>query len=190
MKSKNKQYFALKSSLPYLKFGETPVLSRAKFLEYCEVFLREEELLFLKEMTLSVPETILDDGSVEAEYSQYERALRNAVALMRAKKKGCKGEVFLRENNGKAGDTDMSHILSLLQSAPHPAEREKILDKARWAFLEEKELAHYADLDALCIYCRKLLILEKWMQYKTDTAEKNLDKAVSCVEKSMKKLSN
>ncbi|MBR2364999.1 MAG: DUF2764 family protein [Lentisphaeria bacterium] len=183
MRLKNKQFFALKASLPYLKFGVRPFLSRSRFLEYCEAFLEEEELDFLKGLSLAVPEKLPEGDSCEAEYAGYETALRNAVALVRAKKKGIRGDLFLRENTGKAADEDMSSLITVLQNAPDPLEREKILDKARWTRLEELENAHYADLDALSIYCRKLLILEKWTQYQPDAAEKNLDNTVMALEK-------
>lgn len=189
MKSSNKQYFALKSSLPYLKFGETPLLSREKFLEYCEAFLDEDTLAFFKALSLEFsgryPE---EDKSSEAEFYHFETALRNALVVMRAKKKGVKPELFLREEEGRKGERDMSHLLSLLQSAAHPMERERILDKARWDFLEELELEHYADLDALYIYCRKLMILEKWEAYKNGNAEENLNKSVASVEKTAEKV--
>lgn len=183
MKSSNKQYFALKSSLPYLKFGESPILSREKFLEYCEAFLEEDTLAFFRELSPEFSGSKLpEENSAEAKFFHFETALRNALVSMRAKKKGIKAEAFLREEAGKGGE-DMSHLLSLLQSAAHPMERERLLDKARWDFLEELELDHYADLDALYIYCRKLLILEKWDAYKNGNAEENLNKTVSTVEK-------
>ena len=188
MRSSNKQYFALKASLPYLKFGDTPLLSRSRFLEYCEAFLEEEELSFLKNLSLAVPENVPEEDSCEAEYSSYEITLRNALVLMRARKKGIRGEAFLRENSGKAAEEDMNNLLTLLQAAPNPLEREKILDKARWMRLDEMELNHYADLDALSIYCRKLLILEKWMQYQKENGEKNLESTVSAVEKTTEKI--
>ena len=184
----DKQYFALKASLPYLKFGDTPFLSREKFLEYCETFLGEKDLAFLRALSLSVTDNIQKKDCAEALFCSFETALRNSLAVMRAKKKAVKADPFLRENNGRESSRDMSNLAALLQNAPDALEREKILDKARWAFLDELELDHYADLDALTIYCRKLLILEKWMQYKKDNAEKNLEETVSAVEKTAEKI--
>ena len=82
----------------------------------------------------------------------------------------------------------MSNLINLLQNASDALEREKILDNARWTFLDEMELGHYADLDALSIYCRKLLILEKWTQYQKEQAGKNLEETVSTVEKTARKI--
>ena len=184
----NKEYFALKASLPYLKFGETPFLSRKKFLEYCEAFLGEKELAFLQDLSLSATENIPEKDCAEARFSSFEIALCNLIAVMRAKKKGVKADSFLRKNPGRESGRDMSNIAALLQNASDALEREKILDKARWAYLDEMELDHYADLDALSIYCRKLLILEKWAQYQKEKAEKNLEETVSSVEKSSVKI--
>ena len=179
----NKQYFALKASLPYLKFGETPFLSREKFMEYCEVFLSKKELEYLQKISLQESGEKPAAGSTGAKFSSFETALRNALVTFRAKKKGRKADHFLRENPGSEAERDMSNLINLLQNASDALEREKILDNARWSFLDEMELDHYADLDALSIYYRKLLILEKWAQYQKDRAEKNLEETASIVEK-------
>ena len=184
----NKQYFALKASLPYLKFGETPYLSRERFMEYCEVFLDRKELEYLQALSLQDPGKKSVKGSTEAKFSSFETALRNALVTFRAKKKGRKADIFLRENSGSEADRDMSNLINLLQNASDALEREKILDNARWTFLDEMELGHYADLDALSIYCRKLLILEKWTQYQKEQAGKNLEETVSTVEKTARKI--
>ena len=184
----NKQYFALKASLPYLKFGEPPFLSRERFMEYCEVFLGKKELEYLQKISLHGSGEKAAAGSTEAKFSSFETALRNALVIFRAKKKGRKAENFLRENPGSEAERDMSNLINLLQNASDALEREKILDNARWSFLDEMELDHYADLDALSIYCRKLLILEKWAQYQKDRAEKNLEETASIVEKTAGKI--
>ena len=84
----NKQYFALKASLPYLKFGETPFLSRERFMEYCEVFLGKKELEYLQKISLHGSGEKAAAGSTEAKFSSFETALRNALVTFRAKKKG------------------------------------------------------------------------------------------------------
>lgn len=183
MKWCSKQYFALKASLPFLNFGDKPVLSRNRFLEYCEAFLGEKELSFLRNLSLAAPEKLPENGSSEAEFLRYETALRNALLLMRAKARGGKGELLLREGDGKSAPEEAADVIARLQASADPLEREKILDMARWARLEELEFSHLADLDALGIYCRKLLILEKWERFREEKAEENLLAAVSAVGK-------
>ena len=41
-------------------------------------------------------------------------------------------------------------------------EAEKILDQARWEFLESLSFGHYFDFDLLLGYLLKLKILERW----------------------------
>ena len=183
MKWCSKQYFALKASLPYLKFGEKPAISRGRFLEYCEAFLGERDLAFLRKLSLAAPEEIPGNDSAEAEFLRYETALRNAVLLMRSGARGVKGDLPLREGDGKSSPEEASDVIARLQASADPLEREKILDRARWARLEDLESGRFADLDALGIYCRKLLILEKWERFQEDKAGRNLEEAVSAVGK-------
>ncbi|MBP5181642.1 MAG: DUF2764 family protein, partial [Lentisphaeria bacterium] len=159
-----------------------PLLSRERFLEYCEAFLEENELFFLQNLALAAPEKIPEGDSCEAAFLRFETALRNALASVRAKAKGVKGDRFLHREDDGSSSLNAESVIVLLQNAPHPLERERLLDKARWDALEELEFAHYADLDALGIYCRKLLILEKWERYRADKADKDLEETVSAVE--------
>jgi Protein of unknown function (DUF2764). len=45
---------------------------------------------------------------------------------------------------------------------PSPREGERILDEARWRFLEELAIGHYFDRDVLITYALRLKILERW----------------------------
>ena len=71
-----------------------------------------------------------------------------------------------------------------------PLEREKALDRARWAFLDGFEWSHAFNFEALCIYRCKLMILEKWAARRAGNAEDNLDHAASRAERSVEQSQN
>jgi hypothetical protein len=43
----------------------------------------------------------------------------------------------------------------------NPLEAERLLNRARWQFLEELEVGHYFDVERLVIYSLKLQLLER-----------------------------
>ena len=176
------QLYSLLASLPALSMQEKPALTSAAFLEAAEAFVQGKDLEDLRALSLiPAEENTFRKGSFAADYTAWEMALRSAILRLRtAKRKEALPESGKHE---LSFECDAESAAQRAYAAADPLEREKILDNARWSFLDEMELDHYADLDALSIYYRKLLILEKWAQYQKDRAEKNLEETASIVEK-------
>ncbi|MCM8789473.1 MAG: DUF2764 domain-containing protein, partial [Candidatus Omnitrophica bacterium] len=59
-------------------------------------------------------------------------------------------------------DIMITHIALSAYKEPALVEAERILDLARWNFLDDLSISHYFDSDILFIYVLKLLILERW----------------------------
>jgi hypothetical protein len=57
-------------------------------------------------------------------------------------------------------------------------EAEKILDQARWNFLDALSFGHYFDFDYLLVYGLKLKILERWEKIQKADKEILLQAAV------------
>ena len=58
-------------------------------------------------------------------------------------------------------------------------EAEKILDQARWNFLEALSFGHYFDFDYLLVYGLKLAILARWDKIQKADKEQLLNAAVA-----------
>ena len=54
-----------------------------------------------------------------------------------------------------------------------PQEREHVIDRLRWRFLEEQENHNDFSFGYLCIYKLKLLIKEKWQPRRRETGREN-----------------
>lgn len=106
-----------------------------------------------------------DPPPAEKRWRDFDGVLRNELVKIRAARKKIDPAKYLRY----AGFTDPSiaHIALHAHRAPSILEAEKILDEARWRFLDELAVGHYFDMDFLVTYAIKLLILERWERVNT-----------------------
>lgn len=180
--SKN-QYYALKASLPMLSFDAVPQITVPHFLDYCELYLTPEQLDFLRNLSLknrSVPEA---STSVSMHrYAIWEICLRNTLTELRAAKLNLDAGAST-EHFAEYETTAAAAARTVFSMQSDPLEKERILDRFRWDFLDSMEWEHIFDFEALCIYLCKLLILEKWTARQTSSAAANLESAADYSEK-------
>ena len=195
-----KQYYALKASLPMLLFDANPPMSSEEFLSRCESFLSPVRMKFLRGLTpaprevpdfeknfkqAAIPskrDVRTDETRAMEMYVRWEICLRNTLARLRAAKLGRDPEEDVVKHAVYDSSADFAARTAFALS--DPLEKEKALDRARWAFLDGMEWNHVFNFEALCIYRCKLMILEKWAARRAGDAEKNLNAAADRAEKS------
>jgi hypothetical protein len=114
-------------------------------------------------------------GSLK-EWVNFEVALRNELVRARASRKKIDPSKFLRLPDSP--QAWISHIAMLAYRCTSILEAERILDQARWNFLEDLSQGHYFDFDYLLIYGLKLKILERWEAIQTADKEDLLNSAL------------
>ena len=147
------QYYYLGASLPLLLPQGDEDLCFADFLEDCRCHLSPREWRILKACRLNPAVDDLDLHPLLTRWIRWETSLRNEIVLLRAHNLGLEQERWVRENNGPAGLFDIARE-AVQQDNPLAAE--KILDDARWSFLEELGVGHFFDFEALLVYSLKL----------------------------------
>lgn len=158
-------YTYLISSLPMLHFGAKPPFSYEQFLLKCRELIPAKDFIILKDLI-----SLDNQQAVIKEMRNFELLLRNELVKIRALRKKIDPAKFLRQD-GYAGPSVYHAALAAYRN-PSPLEGEKLLDEARWKFLDELSAGHYFDLSALIIYAYKLLILERW--FNMNTADRDL----------------
>ncbi|MCK9432345.1 MAG: DUF2764 family protein [Candidatus Omnitrophica bacterium] len=154
-------YVYLISSLPFLSFSAKPPFGLAEFYARCRDLIPEKEYKILsglgeeKDYFLSprLP-------AVLKEWAAFEITLRNELARARAGRKKTDPLKFLRLP--EAPQAEISHVAMNAYRSASVLEAEKILDQARWDFLENLSCGHYFDFKHLALYALKLMILERW----------------------------
>ena len=151
-------YYFLVASLPHLKFGAAPPLTREQFLDRCagQVSAAQDRMLAGVQLFQTRPAktglALLD------RWHEHERALRNALVIERAKRLGVTAAGHLRDFQP---DPRLAKIARQLLALDSPLAADEELDRARWRLLEDLAFGHYFDLETLVVYLLKLRILER-----------------------------
>lgn len=168
----------LAATLPMLHFGARPPLSSQQFLERCAELILQEELSILKAASQVAPDFIYQ-GPCPAlsKWCDFNIALNNEIVKIRASRRRLEAQKYLRPH--QYPNFDLAHIAAASHRNPLLSEAEKLLDQARWKYLEELSVGHYFDLDFLVVYLEKLLILERWERIRTAKGQELMDKVLT-----------
>ena len=90
----------------------------------------------------------------------FETSLRNELVRIRSARKRRDSFKYVRGDGYT--DPSVAHIAMHAYRTPSIIEGEKVLDEARWSFLEGLTVGHHFDIDFLIAYVNKLSILERW----------------------------
>ena len=170
-------YTYLISSLPILNFSAKLPFSLENFFDKCRNLIPDDELEVLRNLygQNSYSSGAGQVGSLK-EWVNFEVALRNELVRARASRKKIDPSKFLRLPDSP--QAWISHIAMLAYRCTSILEAERILDQARWNFLEDLSQGHYFDFDYLLIYGLKLKILERWEAIQTADKEDLLNSAL------------
>jgi len=167
------------ASLPEIQFGNEPPVSTAGFdAEACN-WLSAAECRKLSCITLpDRPGDIPADlPAVYRDFFRFEIALRAKIAKRRADRLGAAAEI----PEADEFYSEIDRAIAAATAAEDPAEREDIIDRARWEYLEELDTTHFFDFDHLCLYRLKLQIVEKRQFRLAEAGKKNFAAALEAV---------
>ncbi len=163
------KYYYLISSLPLLKFTETPLMTREYFILEAKKWLSREDYIILSNVNMNNFLHRPEDTPLLREWKDSEYLIRVELASYRRAKKQ-HTEYRIRKD-----------LSSIIQASNNPLEIEKKLLGLKWDFLEEQEIEHFFNLDFLIIYYLKLQILERLASFNKEKGRQNLQ-AYSLVE--------
>ena len=147
------KYYFLISELPYLIFGEEPAVTRRYFLEEARKWLYNDDFQSLIQANInefSIDEKIIPQ--VLYEYRFFENKLRSELVLWReARQQGNEYKSILFPQS--------------LVKEGNPLQIERNFLFFRWKFIEELEIGHCFDVEAVILYYLKLQILERLFSF-------------------------
>lgn len=158
------QYYYTIASLPFLDFDSDPPLTEDEFLAACKNECNKRDFSLLEKTSLIPTDSPARQRLVDRFYA-WERSLRNELVLLRAKKKGIDPDKYIQEGEVRLEPVQVARGAFMNES---PLASEKILNKARWMYLDQLEVGHYFDLERLLVYKLKLKILEQSAKAKKD----------------------
>lgn len=152
------QLYYLAASLPFLLPETEGEFRHSDFLEGCQDHLSPKEWNILNACRLDLAGDGLGLHPLLNRWIRWETSLRNEVVLLRAPSLDLEPEEWIREEGGFPG---LSNVVREAVQQENPLEAERILDNARWSFLDEIGAGHFFDFEALLVYSLKLQLLER-----------------------------
>ncbi len=173
-------YYYLISSLPALAADGEPAIKLAEFMEQCGEWLSPDEMQELSRLDL-VPanDDPADLSGPALAWHDWETCLRNAIARHRGAS-GQDVESALRYELDCYGEIEAG--VQEAWSQTDPLERERVLYRLRWRFLDDLESGHNFDFHLLAAYKLKLLLREKWVALNVAAGRGNLTATVAQIE--------
>ncbi|RKX32145.1 MAG: hypothetical protein DRP22_02680 [Verrucomicrobia bacterium] len=167
------KYYYLAASLPALVLGEAPPITQDKFLFSCSTVLDPADLQELERINQGRTEECT--SAFMTRWREAETQLRNAVAAIRAQRRGVEVRPYLREHTGfqvwiEKGVTDAF-------AKENPREREMALDRLRWQILDELSRADPFGVGPVFAFALKLQSAWKWAGLDTERGRRLLSRA-------------
>lgn len=152
------EYVYLVASLPHLELAGVPPFTSSELLFSCGGVLRQDHWEDLRAL---VGGKLREVRSPEARrLVGAETQLRNALARIRAQRSGV--EYAARAHPHAGYDTRVEEVAARALAVEDPLERELVLDRHRWALLDEAASQPAFGVQAVFAYALKLRIVEKW----------------------------
>jgi hypothetical protein len=187
------QYYYAVSTLPFLSYEGEPRISSTEFLELCASRLTEEDRQAVRSASLLPPDRpaasdFAARNEVLRRWYRFERGLRNELARVRAGSDEDRLAKALRadeEGNSNAQQLDVDRVVREVINQDNPLTAEDLLDRARWAYLNELEIGHFFDVGKLIIYYLKLQILERRARFTKERGTEMYEKSYEALREDM-----
>ena len=165
-----------------IHFEDHPPLSVQEFLAECQRLLTSEESRLMSALLLG-EQPMETKNNVAWAWSEFEKNLHNEMAWFRAER--AKKNPLEHVQGIRFVEPFLREIVHQADKASDPLTAEKILDRARWDFLENLKLGHYYDIEFLMIYGLKLQIVERYENIRSSKGKENFEsfKALDIDEK-------
>ena len=104
----------------------------------------------------------------------YEVALRNALAVARARALGLDAADYLVATDLAEADVELATVVSEWAAAPDPLAGLRVLDTARWDWLGRHDAWFSFQDDELVAYAARLVLLHRWQRLAAESKEPHL----------------
>jgi hypothetical protein len=167
-------YYYVAASLPDVSMDSPPAMSSPAFLELCSGKLSARDMA---EVAALIADPLTAPGRFAAKWRSWETQLRNIVAEIRAEHEKLDASPFRREETAFDALLEQDVINAFAHHSP--LDRERALDRLRWARAEH--LAGFSPFtpDAIKSYAVRLRIAERWAAFDRALGEERVGKLVS-----------
>lgn len=164
-------YYYTVATLPYLTFDSEKSMETKEFLDFCECQLSENDFKLLQSAAFDQLLYREYKNRVLITISQWEKALRNELVLLRSQKL----------ETEPVDTVPAEDILEVKESAREafnqssPFQGELFLMRSRWDLYEKLEIDYFFEVEKLLLYYLKLQVLERKVLFKKEYGKEQFD---------------
>jgi hypothetical protein len=148
--------YYLIASLPLLSLEHAPGITAEYFLAECRAHLGGADADAAEALMMGKP----SEHSFVKAWRAKDTLLRNAIVKARARATGSDPAQWLRP--AQEYDTQIERLAENAFQEPNPIRQERMLDKARWAMVEELQGLDPMDGNVVLAYAVKLSLALRW----------------------------
>jgi hypothetical protein len=172
------EYVYLVVSLPRLDLAGAPPLTSSELLSSCGGVLRQDHWEDLRAIVAERPQDVR--AAEGRRLVDAETQLRNALGRIRAQRAGVEYAAGAHRHAGF--DSRAEEVAARALAVEDPLERELVLDRHRWALLDQAAAQPAFGVQAVFAYAFKLRLVEKWAAL---SEQRGLDVALQVVESNL-----
>ena len=155
-----REYYYFAASLPMVNFDSHPPFSVDEFLENCQRLLVHEDYLAMREALVESCEASSCKSSTFRTVQEFYRQFTNIITVYRAGRANKDALDFIKGD--LVSNAQLNEIVQQAAKQDNLYEAEKIIDQAKWNYLDGILSGHYYDFSFLLVYGLKLKILERY----------------------------
>jgi hypothetical protein len=168
-------YYYLGASLPGVSMDAKPSISLDEFRRLASEHLTSADLTALGNLE-SIWNTEPQHPFVKT-WKDKETALRNSLVALRAQNIKTDPSPYLRQT--ASYDSAAEHAVSEAASRSNPLEKEQVLDRHRWAVLDDMAGFNSFASEAILAYSIKLSIAQRWSDMDAELGSQCAEQVIS-----------
>ena len=155
-----RHYYYLIASLPTLEFGSKPLISVEEFLQRAGGQLPGTDLAVIESIFSGDHLRPEEPAGILKRWAEFNRGVSNEIAWSRAGELNKDPQKYLRGE--RTTEPYLVDVIAKAAEAADPLAAEKIIDRARWQYLDELGHGHYFEFENVVIYALKLRMLDRY----------------------------
>lgn len=176
------RYYYFAATLPTPQLGAPAPMTSAEFLDRCSRTLAPGDYRTVAAATLASPPEGAPPATAESallvRYYSWERALRNELVRLRARRLDRPAEPWLRP---APRDEGASRTAQAAFGAESPLDGEVLIERQRWSVIENLKALHFFDLASIEAYRLELQVLERLALLREDRGEASYRETYSAI---------
>ena len=169
------QYYYAVSSLPHLYYDSETFPSDEVFLTLCAENLSKSDLRAV--MNADKTDGTYPGSALIEKWREWNLSLRADLATLQAQRQGRSADEYQRIER-VSGTEELARDAFNTES---PLAAEDVIERGRWAELDELEVGHFFDVGKLIVYRLKISILERKAMFDLNAGLENFGRIYDVV---------